>query len=181
MNLYEIDARLKALEELGVDIETGEIIQTEDEFNKLFDEIQLDLNTKIENTVCFIKNLQSDVDAIKIEQQKLMQRRKQKENLIERLKNRINDYITLQYTNEDGIVDNKGLNKYKLESPRMKLTYRKSEKVVVNDVSLIPNEFIKEHKLTEDDVKKSDIKTLLKQGNTINGVELLESVNMQIK
>lgn len=181
MNLYEIDARLKALEELGIDTETGEVIQTQEEFNELFDEIQLDLNTKIENTVCFIKNLNADIDAIKNEQQKLMQRRKQKENLAERLKNRINDYITLQYTDEEGNVDTKGLNKYKLESPRMKLSYRKSDKVIVNDLSLVPSEFIKEHKITEDDVKKSDIKNLLKQGNTIDGVELLESVNMQIK
>ena len=55
MNLYDIDERLKVLEEYGIDSETGEILSEED-FYKLYDEIQMDLNTKIENTICFVKN-----------------------------------------------------------------------------------------------------------------------------
>lgn len=64
MTLYSIDQRLLALEEYGVDSETGEVITTEEEFNQLFDEIQMDIQTKITNTALFIKNLESDCEQI---------------------------------------------------------------------------------------------------------------------
>ena len=141
-SLYEIDERLRALENYLVDSETGEIIETEEEFNKLFDEIQMDLANKIESTMCFYKNLQSDISAFKEEEKKLAQRRKVKENLAERLKNRIDNYIEQQYTDEEGNLDKDGLNKFKFETPKVKISYRKSETVEVENVDLLPKEFV---------------------------------------
>ena len=103
-SLWEIDARLQALEDYGVD-EDGCIIETEEEFNKAFDAIQMDLQTKIENTILFAKSLDAEAEAIKAEEKKLAERRKAKENLSERLKKRINDYVTWQFTDEEGNVD----------------------------------------------------------------------------
>ena len=64
LSLYDIDYRLKMLEELNVDITTGEVLSDE-EFNKLFDSVQMDLNSKIENTICFAKSLEAEAEAIK--------------------------------------------------------------------------------------------------------------------
>ena len=70
-DIYEIDNRLQTLCNEMFDTETGEIVQDEETFNKLFDEIQLDLNAKIENTMCFVKNLNADAKAIKDEKAQL--------------------------------------------------------------------------------------------------------------
>ena len=95
-DIYEIDNRLQTLCNEMFDTETGEIVQDEETFNKLFDEIQLDLNAKIENTMCFVKNLNADAKAIKDEKAQLDKREKQKEALANRLQNRIDYYIKHQ-------------------------------------------------------------------------------------
>ena len=178
-SLYEIDERLRALENYLVDSETGEIIETEEEFNKLFDEIQMDLANKIESTMCFYKNLQSDISAFKEEEKNLAQRRKVKENLAERLKNRIDNYIEQQYTDEEGNLDKDGLNKFKFETPKVKISYRKSETVEVENVDLLPKEFVKEK--IEKSADKTALKQFIKGGKTLDGVKLITNINMQVK
>lgn len=179
LSLYDIDYRLKMLEELNVDITTGEILD-EVEFNKLFDEIQMDLNSKIENTICFAKSLEAEAEAIKAEEKKLADRRKAKENLSERLKKRINDYITWQFTDEEGNVDTVGLNKFKFDSPKAYISYRKSEKVNVLDAEKLPSEFVTVK--TETKPNLTEIKKAIKNGADFSGVaELTTNLNMQIK
>ena len=55
MNLFQIDERLINLIENAVDVETGELLEGAD-LDKAIDECQMDLNTKISNIGCFIKN-----------------------------------------------------------------------------------------------------------------------------
>ena len=66
-SLYKIDERLEALITEQFDIEDGVIYETEEELAKKIDEVSLDLDTKIENIGCFIKNLESDIEAFKKE------------------------------------------------------------------------------------------------------------------
>ena len=178
MTLYEIDEKLRILEEYGIDEETGELLD-EDQFNAKFDEIQMALNDKIESSICFVKNLNAEVEAFKAEEKNLAQRRKVKENLAERIKNRIDTYIKAQYTDEEGNVDTVGLNKYKMETPKMKLSYRKSESVNITDINSVPNEYIKTK--TEVSADKTNIKKAIKAGQHINGAELVTNINMQVK
>lgn len=177
-SLYEIDEQLRILEEYMVDAETGEIL-SEEEFYAKFDEIQMALSEKIENTMCFYKNLMSDVEAFKVEEKRLTERRKVKEKLAERLKNRIDSYIVAQYTDvETGEVDTANLNKWKMETPKVKLGYRKSESVEA-DVSLLPKEYLKVK--TEVSADKTELKKALKDGKKIQGAELVTKYNMQVK
>lgn len=176
-NLYDIDNRLKALEEMGVDIETGEMLEGV-EFDKLLDEIEMSLAEKIENTICFVKNLKSDVDAFKEEEKALATRRKTKEKLMLRLQDRVDRYIREQHTDEEGVVDVTTLNKYKMETPKMKLSYRKSETVEVEDMDALPKEFIKEK--VEVSADKAGLKKALKLGE-VSGAKLNLNVNMQVK
>ena len=179
LSLYDIDYRLKMLEELNVDITTGEVLSDE-EFNKLFDSVQMDLNSKIENTICFAKSLEAEAEAIKAEEKKLADRRKTKENLTERLKKRINDYITWQFTDEEGNVDMVGLNKFRFDSPKAYISYRKSEKVNVLDAEKLPSEFVTVK--TETKPNLTEIKKAIKNGVDFSGVvELTTNMNMQIK
>ena len=178
-SLWEIDSRLQALEDYGVD-EDGCIIETEEEFNKAFDAIQMDLQTKIENTILFAKSLDAEAEAIKAEEKKRADRRKTKENLAERLKKRINDDITWQFTDEEGNVDMVGLNKFRFDSPKAYISYRKSEKVNVLDAEKLPSEFVTVK--TETKPNLTEIKKAIKNGVDFSGVvELTTNMNMQIK
>ena len=176
-SLYEIDERLRNLEEYGVD-EYGEILD-EDSFNAKFDEIQMALSEKIENSMCFYKNLQADIEAFKAEEKNLAQRRKVKENLAERVKNRIDNYVTMQFTDEDGNVDKDNLNKWKFETPKVKLSYRKSDSVEVSDINLLPKEYVKEK--VELSADKTALKKDIKSGKEINGAKIVTNLNMQVK
>lgn len=178
MTLYEINDQLAILEEYSVDPDTGELLD-EDQFNAKFDEIQMALNDKIESSICFVKNLNAEVEAFKAEEKNLAQRRKVKENLAERIKNRIDTYIKAQYTDEEGNVDTVGLNKYKMETPKMKLSYRKSESVNITDIDSVPKEYIKTK--TEVLADKTNIKKAIKAGQYIDGAELVTNINMQVK
>lgn len=175
--LYDIDQRLTQLEEWGCDPETGELL-SEEEFAKKFDEIAMELDKKIENTLLFSKELDADAKAIKEEEQKLSARRKHKENLSARLTGNIDRYVRNLCSDEDGNVDVDKLNKYKFDTPRVSLGYRKSSKVVVTDSSKIPTEFIKTTIAT--DVDKAGLKKYLSD-HTVDGATVEKFYNMTIK
>ena len=177
-NLYEIDYQLRVLEDYMCDPDTGELLD-EESFNAKFDEIQMALNEKIENSMCFYKNLQSDIEAFKEEEKKLAQRRKVKENLAERVKNRIDNYVTMQFTDEEGSVDKDNLNKWKFETHKVKLSYRKSDSVEVSDINLLPKEYVKEK--VELSADKTALKKDIKSGKEINGAKIVTNLNMQVK
>ena len=177
-NLYDIDYQLRVLEEYMVDPETGEILD-EESFNAKFDEIQMALSEKIENSMCFYKNLQADIEAFKAEEKNLAQRRKVKENLAERVKNRIDNYVTMQFTDEEGNVDKENLNKWKFETSKVKLSYRKSDSVKVFDINSLPKEYVKEKVELSPD--KTALKKALKDGKEIEGAEIVTKLNMQVK
>ncbi len=177
-SLYEIDYALQALENYMVDVETGEFLD-EDSFNAKFDEIQMTLNDKIESSICFYKNLQADIEAFKTEEKNLAQRRKIKENLAERVKKRIDSYIQHQFTDEEGNLHKDELNKYKFETPRVKISYRKSDSVDVYDMDALPKQYIKEKVELSPD--KAGLKKAIKNGAKINGAKLVTNVNMQVQ
>lgn len=181
MNLYEIDNRLNMLEQYMVDSETGEMISEED-FGKKFDEIQIELDKKIENTICFVKNLESDIKQIANEEKNLANRRKSKENLVKRLKDNVDRHIRQQFTtveeNGEIKIDEKGLNKYKFETPKCLISYRKSQTTNIIDEKKIPAEFIKT-KIVEE-IDKNELKKYLKT-NTCDGAIIKTNINMQIK
>jgi Siphovirus Gp157. len=151
---------------------------SDEEFANKFDEIQMALNDKIENTICFAKNLDADIEQFKAEEQRIAERRKAKEKLSERLKSNIDRYIRHQFTDENGNVDELGLNKFKMETPRMKISYRKSTKVDVTDESQVPKQFIKEEVVTK--IDKKELKEYLKKNNC-NGAKIVTNISMSIK
>ena len=85
----------------------------------------------------------------------------------------------MKYTNEDGVVDTDSLNKFKMETPRMKLSYRKSDSVDVYDIDSLPKEYIKEK--VEVSADKTALKKDIKNGKEINGAKIVTNLNMQVK
>ena len=142
-----------------VDQETGEIIDL-DRLNAL----EMERDTKISNVACWIKDLKAEAEAIKAEKQVLEKRQKAAENKAESLK----QWLLF------------ALNGEKFKDARCSISYRKSEKVVFDDgfcFSSLPAQF----KKVTVEPKKTEIKDYLKTGATIEGVELAESSNIQIR
>ena len=175
MNLFQIDERLINLIENAVDVETGELLEGVD-LDKAIDECQMDLNTKISNIGCFIKNLRSDAEQLKVEKQNLEKRQKQAERKAEYLAKYLDGYL-------HSVINEKDLPKYKFSDSRCQIGYRKSESVTIDDVNSIPNDYIKPRVIKETDIDKTAIKKFLKDNkdNQISGARLVTKENIQIK
>lgn len=153
MTLYDIDQEIMSC----VDMETGEVIDTE----KL-DYLQMERDRKLENIGLWIKDLKAEADAIKAEIQNLQSRKKAAENKAESLKN------YLEYA----------LDGEKFKTPRLSVSYRKSESVNVLNVHEINPDFL----TWPDPVPmKAEIKKALKDGKDIKGVELVSKTSIQVR
>ena len=178
-NLFEISDSMMNLLEYHVNDETGEVIETEEEFNELYNSIQLDLHTKLDNTNCLQKMIDGELEVIDKEIKRLTAEKKARERKKEWLKNRIDIFVVRQFTDENGNVDVDGLHKYKLELPHSKISYRKSDSVEVTDIDKLPEEYIKTK--IEKNPDKVAIKNAIKNGKNINGAKIVTNYNIQIR
>lgn len=153
-SIYEIEQRILDC----IDFETGEILDSE-KLNAL----QVERSVKIENIVLWIKNLEYEASAIKDEESVLKQRRINKENLAERLKDYVGQLL-------DGM---------KFETPKCRVSFRRSTQVNIIDETAIPSEYTKTEIVTK--IDKKAIGDALKGGELIDGAELKENFNIQIK
>lgn len=153
MNLYEINNSILEC----VDEETGEIIDME-----RLEQLQLERDEKIESIGCWIKNLLSDAEQLKAEADKLTARKRVAENKANSLKIYLQEFLAGE----------------KFKSPKLAISYRKSESVDVPDWRGVPEDYLK-YKDPEPD--KTLIKKALKDGQEIAGCALVEKQNMQIK
>lgn len=153
MKLYEINAAI----ENCVDHETGEIINQE-----ALDALKMERNEKIENIACWIKDLRAEAEALKNEREALAYREKVAKNKIASL----SGYLANQLEGE------------KFKTPRVLVTYRKSETVEVHDINGVPDEFLIPQPAKLD---KVGLKKALKQGAFIAGASIVEHQNIQIK
>lgn len=152
-NLYEINDAILAC----VDMETGEIVD-EDKLQRL----QMDFSDKVEGIACWIKNLLSDAAAIKAEKDILAEREKACKNKAESLKRYLQSAL-------DG---------EKFKTAKVSISYRKSESVQVDDITKLDEEYLK---YEEPSVNKTKVKQALKSGILLQGVQLIENQNIQIK
>lgn len=161
MKLYELTQNYRNLENLGEQEGlTVEMIQ------EALGQVEKDINTKIENTCKVMKEIEADALGIDEEIKRLTVLKKQKENTAKKLK----EYIEFEM---NGI----GLNK--VEGKLFKISFRKSKAVKILDETKIPKEFIKIK--TTETISKTELSKALKNGEIIEGAELIENRSLQIK
>lgn len=177
MNLYEIDQRLLNLETYGVDTETGEVAVSEEDFQRMYEDIQMDMENKLINTACYIKNVQSDIEQIKAEEDRLKKRRQSKEKAVERYKKAMDNVIKHRLNDIDNDFD--GCNKWKIDDPKAIISYRKSTRLEILDADLIPKKYKTKEVVTK--ISTEDITKALKNGEKVKGAELVRNLNMQIR
>ena len=159
MKLYEIDNAILEC----VDMETGEIIN----IDKLND-LQLERETKIENVACWIKELKAEAEAIKAEKMALAERQKVAEKKAESLKK------WLAYA----------LNGKKFSTAKCSVSFRNTELVEVTPEGLENlmrggNDELLTYKAPEPN--KTAIKQAIKDGLSVQGVQLVQNVSTIIK
>ena len=173
MNVYQINDRFETILNEMFDPETGEVFQSQEEVDKALDEVGLELDTKIENIGCYIKNLEYEIDALKKEEDNLYKRRKAAENKIEGLKRYLNGFLTSVIPNDDD------RRKWKFKTPRVVLGYRKSTTVEVSDIEALSDEFI--NLKVETTPSKKAIKEALTKGEKVKGAYLKENINLSVR
>lgn len=115
----------------------------------------------IENIAMGIKEAKAEAEAIKDEEKALAQRRKARENKASGLTKYLSDYLAGR----------------KFSTPKVAISYRKSEAVEVASEASIPDEF----RIPQPDkVDKVGLKKALKGGAVIEGVSLVERQNILI-
>lgn len=163
--LYEISSDLQAVIEGGLvfDEETGEVIWDAENLN----ELQAAFDEKLEACALFIKNLQAEAAAIKAEETALAERRKMAERKAERMKAYVTDCL------QDKVET------HKFSTPRVALSLRKSEQVIISDEAALPDSLCNT-KITITP-NKTAIKKAIKAGESVEGAHLVENSNLQIK
>ena len=164
MNLYKIDkAYLDVIENgFSFDDETGEVLFDE----SMIDQLEGEFYDKIDNICAYIKNQEALKAGISEEVKVLNDRKKSTDKKIDYLKKLITDSMERREVK-------------KIETPRNRISFRKSVSVNVLDENQIDGSYF-----VEKVERKLDKKTLLadlKNGVEVDGAELLEKQNIQIK
>lgn len=176
MKLYDIVEELEKAYDEMVDPETGEI---NEEIYKRFNDLKLDLKSKIENIALYIKNTNADIAALKKEEESFKARRKSAESKTKWLANYLAMFLE-QHNMDDGF-----------ESEKCKVTFRKSKSTEIKDEDKFYKFFDKKENkelkelvikvTTEQTVDKKKLKEILDSGIEIPGAEISNNKNISVK
>jgi len=164
LSLYEISSELERIREHIHEVAS----ENEGEIPRELDEILTDMegekSEKVLNIARLIKSELATAATIKTEEQNLRARRQVHENLAERLK----EYLERNIPGES------------YEDASAKISWRKSERVEIEDLFNLPGRFVEfpPHIPTP---KKAEIKKALRDGLAISGASLQSFQNLQIK
>ena len=152
-SLYEINEAILNC----VDMETGEIIDGD-----RLKELQMAFDDKVENIALWIKDLLAEAEAVKTENNNLAKRQQVCENKAKSLKEYLSKFLAGE----------------KFKTPKVSISYRKSESVEVEDITKLDDDYLK---YSDPTVDKTRVKKALKDGVELEGVKLVENNNIQIK
>lgn len=152
-SLYEINAAILEC----VDLETGEIVDVE----KL-QELQMEREQKIESVALWYKNLLSDAAQYKAEKDAFAEKERAAKAKAERLK----EYLLTALQGEA----------YK--STRVNISYRSSNRVIVDDALNLPPRFVR---FADPEPDKKEIMAAIKAGEEVNGAHMESSTSIIIK
>lgn len=154
MKLYEVQAELyKCFDE-----ETGEITDPEK-----FEKLEGEMNDKIEGLGCMIKNDSLLIQGLKDEKKRITDRIR----TLEARQDSTKDFLA-------GILQGR-----KFETPKVKMSYRKSYSVDVVDEAKVPEKYTETVETVN--IHKAEILKALKDGEVIDGCSLNEKTNLIIK
>lgn len=140
-----------------IDDETGEVFENE------FEAIEMEHRQKALNAALWVKNLQYEVDNLDKEIKAFKKRKEAKERTIESLKSQL-----IKLTGGEGF-----------EETNVKVSFKESEAVVIEDENLLDNKYFKV--TVSRKPIKADIKKAIKNGDVIYGAKLEKRNNCTVK
>lgn len=164
LSLYNITNRFVELMDKA---QEGEL--AEDEYNELANEVALELQNKSSNIIGYIKNSESLLEAMKTEEKRLADIRKQGEKKLEKF---------YQYVKEN--MERLGLEEIPTELGKLKIT-KNPMSIEIENEDEIPLEFKKE--VTTTQIDKTAIKNYFKDtGEIIPGIRIIDNkTSLRIK
>ena len=158
MKLWEIN---KEIEDC-IDLETGEIVNEE-----RLHSLQLDRREKLRNIAFVALNAEADVKVLKEQEEKFRNRRRAAEKTIAWCKSTLERELAGQAMDE----------------PEFRVSYRKSQRVLINDYDFLPPEFLKPipDYMRESLINKKMIADAIKAGKIVPGAELETRNNICIR
>jgi hypothetical protein len=158
MKLWEINKELESC----IDMETGEIVN-EDKLHSL----QMDRKEKLRNIALLALNKEADAKALKEQEDKFRARRKAAEK-------------TAAWCRATLELEQAGQS---MDEPEFRVSYRKSQRVLINDYDFLPAEFMKPlpDSVRESLVNKKLIADAIKAGKSVPGAELETRNNICIR
>lgn len=169
MRIFEYNEQFKELYDMSEDVEfneeTGEIIDNSEILSELFNDLNLELSEKLDNTNYLIKELDSMETALKDEAKRLNDKAKAINNRQKYLKDLIKTALE-----SSGQTKIKSKFSYSL-STRKSLNY--------DDVSMfgLDEEFIR----IKQELDKTKIKDFIKAGGKVDGVKEVENTSLSIR
>lgn len=142
---------------------------TEEEYNELGNELALELKNKSSNIIGYIKNSESLLEAMKAEEKRLADIRKQGEKKLDKF---------YQYVKEN--MERLGLQEIPTELGKLKIT-KNPMSIEIENEDEIPTEFKKE--ITTTQIDKTAIKNHFKNtGEIIPGIRIINNkTSLKIK
>lgn len=162
LNIFQIESEY--LELANQLIESGGECSPELELQLTINQDQLEQKARGYGFV--VKQMENDISIIDAEIKRLNELKKSRLKTIDRLETTVSNAMQL-YQIE------------KLETPTLKISFRKSESIEIDNEGDIPAQFLKE-KITYT-IDKVAIKEAIKKGEVVIGARLQQNKNIQIK
>ena len=164
MNLYQLNSEYERIMSDVMEYAEENGGELSVELEHALEGVEIDLETKIENTALMIKNLVAEAEMVRAEEKKLTERRKKLENRSEA----ISSWLSMNLRGKQ------------FKTGNVAITWRKSESVEVDILAeALPTEFqVVKTTVTAD---KVELKKALKNGVVIDGVSIHEKQNMQVR
>lgn len=162
MTLYEIEDAISRCQREVIDEETGEVTTEVD--TEMLEALRMAKDEKVENILCWIKNLSAESSAIEKESKNLERRAKALSNKADSLKRYVAGFLHGE----------------KWSGVRAAVTFRKTESVEVDDLTIIPKEYLRIKTTAEPD-KKSIKDAITKLGETIPGAHIAQNISTIVR
>lgn len=164
--IYRLDEQIAQALENAYDPETGELLIPEDEMFAQIEQITEDFETLIDSIASDVKNLKAEAADVKDEKMKLAKRQAQLENRADRAK-RLLAYL---------------LKGEKWKNGRHSISYRKSDELICEDdfiewATINAPQYLK----IEPEVRKTDVKNAIKNGQVFEFAHIEQKNNIQVK
>lgn len=165
-NLYQLTNEVEQLDRdlwNSLDEETGEL---DEEIANALNVAEAEFDKKAVAVATVSRRFSARVSEIKAEIERLTVMKKRAEAIEERLKNSLSEAC-------------QRLGKVKIDGIGARISFRTSEKTVIDNEEALPKEFMKETITYKPDLTK--IKESIKAGQTVSGAHIEECQNIQIK